>query len=151
MILYRKLSVGLLTAAMVITLSACTININSGNPAAAETAPVDQEKAQVLACKVYYDHYLVPLRATGDTVPSLETATEFVNHQNDAITELSNLPGEVAGVLLAFHKDQLSYWQWHRDALARGENLDKDEMLSRWIQLMKVPDKTRDVCWQFIE
>jgi hypothetical protein len=151
MTFFRELPVAVLAAAMAITLSACTININSGNPAATEATPMDEEKAQVLACKVYYDHYLVPLRTTGDTVPTLDIAAEFVNHQNDAITELSNLPGEVAGVLLAFHTDQLSYWQWHHDALASREGLDGIESLRRWSLIMDLPATTRDVCWQFIE
>lgn len=151
MTFFRRVSVGVLAAGLAMTLSACTVNINSGDSAARDVVPMDDAKAQVLACKVYHDHYLAPIRATGDTVPSLETAAEFIDHQKDAIAELSKLPGEVPGVLTTFHEDQLSYWQWHHDVLASGDVLDSGEMFRRWSLLVDLPDTTRDVCWQYIE
>jgi hypothetical protein len=151
MTFFRELPVGVLAAAMAITLSACTININSGNPAATEATPMDEEKAQVLACKVHYDHFVLPLRSTGNAAPSLETLAESIGHQEDAIAELSDLPGEVAGVLMAFHKDWLSFQQWRYDTLAKGEVTENNEFFTRLSAVMKVPDKTRDFCLQYFE
>lgn len=148
MTFFRRVSVGVLAAGLAMTLGACTININSEDPSPAAAAPLDEDKAQVLACKVYYDHYLEPLRAAGDQT-SRETYPFWIAHNQAALDELSALPGEVAGVLTLFHADQLDYYLWVKEGVDSGREDSAVDDFARWSSAFKVPSSTNELCRQF--
>jgi hypothetical protein len=129
-------------------LSGCTINVNSGNPDSLPIA-IDDQKADVLSCNVYIDHYLEPLRSTLSEQSSQASYSEWIAHHQAALEELSDLPGEVSGVLTVFHQDQLDYFLWVQGRVEGGTPPSNAEDFERWSSTFEVPLDTKQFCRQF--
>ncbi len=129
-------------------LSGCTINVNSGNPDSSPNS-IDNQKADVLSCNVYKDHYLQPLRSALGESSSQDSFAKWIAHHQAAIDELSELPGEVSGVLTLFHQDQLEYFLWVKGRVGDGTPPSAVEDFERWSSTFEVPSDIKQFCRQF--